>query len=36
MEDMASKVFADLTNPILPLPEHPVIRNKNLEGIGLS
>lgn len=36
MEGTESKVFADVTNPILPLPEQPVTSNKNPEDIGIS
>jgi hypothetical protein len=34
MEGAEPSAFADVTNPILPLPEHPVISNKNPEDIG--
>jgi hypothetical protein len=36
MEGAESSVFADVTNPILPLPEQPVTSNKNPEDIGFS
>jgi hypothetical protein len=36
MEGTESKVFADVTNPILTLPEQPVTSNKNPEDIGIS
>jgi hypothetical protein len=36
MEGTASNIFADVTNPILSLPEHPVKSNKNPEDIGFS
>jgi hypothetical protein len=34
MEGAEPGVFAEETNPILPLLEHPVISNKNPEAIG--
>jgi hypothetical protein len=36
MEGTAQNLFADVTNPILPLPERPVETNKNPEDIGFS